>query len=75
MYGALHENAEGHWNPTVESLAKNVLKHYAETDPTLYDNCVAQYERDQGLATQQREERRRQWEQLEEMAADTEAAW
>lgn len=74
VYGALRENSDGHWNPTVESLAQNVLKHYSDTDAALYESCQEQYERQQELSEQTKAERAKQWEQLEEMAA-AETEW
>lgn len=41
---ALLVNAEGHWNPTVESLAQNVVQLYRELDPVLLNSCCAELE-------------------------------
>jgi len=37
----LCKQANGHWNPTVESLAKNVVRHYEEADGALFDRIRA----------------------------------
>lgn len=59
-----------HWNPTVHTLAEGVLKHYADRDPELYARCVAAVAKEDELAASVREQRRRQWESLEKLAAD-----
>jgi serine/threonine-protein phosphatase 2A regulatory subunit B' len=70
IYGPLFENSQGHWNPTVESLAKNVLKHYMDTDGALFERCASGYERERETQAQQREERDKQWVALEDMAGE-----
>jgi serine/threonine-protein phosphatase 2A regulatory subunit B' len=41
LYGPLVRQASGHWNPTVETLAGSVLKHYQTLDAALFDACAA----------------------------------
>lgn len=41
LFAPLSRQAAGHWNPTVETLATSVLKHYADADPALYERCAA----------------------------------
>lgn len=41
LYTSLQRQAAGHWNPTVETLARNVLKHYEDADPAGYEKAIA----------------------------------
>lgn len=68
IFGALLQNSEGHWNPTVESLALNVLKHYKDSDPGLYDRCAQAYTRDREASAVREQERQAQWAAIERAA-------
>lgn len=69
LFSGLKRNSSGHWNATVETLASNVLKHYQEADPALYDRCAA------GAAAEPQEKaaslasRKARWQQCETAAA------
>lgn len=62
IFAALYENAEAHWNPTVESLARNVMKHFTDMHGELYEECLANYKKEADAKTEHEERRRRQWE-------------
>ncbi len=66
LYAALHKQASGHWNPTVETLARNVVKHYEEADPALYDRTAAGAEKAAALRAERVAARKRQWAELED---------
>ena len=69
LYGALHKSSQGHWNPQVETLANNVLKHYHDADPVLFQRCAegaAKAEEDRAAAVAARDAK---WRVIEEMAA------
>lgn len=51
-----------HWNPTVESLARNVMKHFTDMHGELYEECLANYKKEADAKTEHEERRRRQWE-------------
>lgn len=53
----------------MESLALNVLKHFQETDPALFDRVVADAAREAEERERVREERAKQWEEIEALAA------
>jgi serine/threonine-protein phosphatase 2A regulatory subunit B' len=42
VYDVLKQNAEGHWNATVQSLSQNVLKSFQDTDKALYEDVAKQ---------------------------------
>lgn len=65
IYLDLERNATSHWNPTVASLAGNVLKHYEDTDPVLFRKCAEEAMRAAEEKQRVREERDRKWEELE----------
>lgn len=68
LFGALYKSSQGHWNPTVESLAHNVLKHYRDQDSDLYDQCLRQHlqaEKEKEIIA---EERTKRWEALTKAA-------
>lgn len=48
---ALLRHAEGHWNPTVESLADHVLNTYQTSDAALYEECLARVEEEAAAAS------------------------
>jgi serine/threonine-protein phosphatase 2A regulatory subunit B' len=39
LFSALQKQGSGHWNTTVENLARVVLTHYQSADPALFDRC------------------------------------
>eukprot|EP00937_MAST-01D_sp_MAST-1D-sp2_P000299 g299.t1 len=69
MFDALHANANGHWNSTVEGLAQNVLNLYMDYDSGLFDQCATQ------MAVREEEEKRKKveradgWQHVTELAA------
>ena len=66
--------APGHWNITVEQLAQNVLKHYMDSDPTLFESCAAQYEAELESAESPKAARAKKWAELEELVGPAPAA-
>jgi serine/threonine-protein phosphatase 2A regulatory subunit B' len=42
LYLQLITNASGHWNPTVELLAGNTLRHYQEGDPVFFEQVATE---------------------------------
>ena len=40
LFPALRFQASGHWNPSVESLAKLVLRHYEDVAQSVYQECM-----------------------------------
>lgn len=74
LYSALQKNAVGHWNQTVETLAQNVLKHYNDADPALYDRCAAAATSEPAEKVASETARRTKWEVVDKMAAASVAA-
>lgn len=69
MYASLYKNASGHWNTTVETMAANVLKHYQDADPGLFDKCAADMPTEQAKKAQEVADRAAKWALIEQMAA------
>jgi len=76
IIGALVQNANGHWNPTVEGLSQNVVKMYTDLDLALFDKLQGELmeanKTDDGYAEAgglqkiavARHAREKKWEQL-----------
>jgi hypothetical protein len=43
IYGALYNTSQGHWNASVEALAKNVLKIYMDYDEEIFNKVSLTY--------------------------------
>lgn len=69
LYTSLQKNASGHWNTTVETLAQNVIKHYMDADPGLYERCTALTTLEPAEAARLEADRKAKWERVEKMAA------
>jgi serine/threonine-protein phosphatase 2A regulatory subunit B' len=74
IWGDLERAATSHWNPTVSSLAQNVVKHYEDTDPDLAKECAEKAAAQEEAKRVEREERDRKWEELEALVAQASAA-
>ncbi|KAA0155581.1 hypothetical protein FNF29_01498 [Cafeteria roenbergensis] len=69
IWADLDRAATAHWNPTVSSLAQNVIKHYQDTDPDLARACAKGAVEAEAARKAERVERDRRWEELEAMVA------
>lgn len=54
----------------VETLAQNVLKHYHDANPALYERCAADSAAEPQQKQAELDERRSRWAKLEAIAAD-----
>lgn len=70
IYSALTKNASGHWNTTVETLAQNVLKHYHEANPALYERCASEAAGEPAAKAAGEAARKSKWARLEAIAAN-----
>lgn len=73
IWADLDRAATAHWNPTVSSLAQNVIKHYQDTDPDLARACAKGAVEAEAAKKAEREERGKRWEELEAMVAQAAA--
>lgn len=69
LYSALQKNAAGHWNATVETLATNVLRHYQEAAPALYERCGAEAAAEPAAKAAADSTRAAKWARLDSLAA------
>jgi hypothetical protein len=54
----------------VETLAQNVLKHYHDANPGLYERCAADSAAEPQQKLAEQEERKSRWAKLESLAAE-----
>ncbi len=66
LYPILHQNSHQHWNPTVASLAVNVLKIFVELDSPLVDSLAKSYEKEENQREQKKILHQTNWKKLEE---------
>ena len=69
VWADLESAATSHWNPTVSSLAKNVIQHYEETEAELARKCSEDAAKAQAARKAEREERSKKWDELEALVA------
>lgn len=69
IFSSLQANSSGHWNPTVETLAQNVLKHYMDADAALYERCAAAAASEPEEKAAAAAARRERWRAVEAAAA------
>ncbi|KAK6339330.1 Serine/threonine-protein phosphatase 2A 56 kDa regulatory subunit delta isoform [Orbilia javanica] len=68
MFAPLYENSKGHWNRTIHGLVYNAMKLFMEINPTLFDECSAEYAAHQEGAEARAQERQGRWKALEDNA-------
>lgn len=68
MFASLYKTSKSHWNRTIHGLVYNALKLFMDTNPALCEECTQQYQRELMAEAQKKEERKRQWERIEELA-------
>ena len=69
LYSSLVKNASGHWNTTVETLAANVLKHYQDADPALFDKCAQAATEEPTQRAKVATDKKSRWAAVERQAA------
>lgn len=69
IFPALERNARSHWNQAVKSLTLNVRKIFSDTDPELFEECLAKFLEDEAQEEETKTRREAVWKQLEDMAA------
>lgn len=69
LYAALQKNAAGHWNATVETLATNVMRHYQEAAPALFERCGAEAAAEPAAKAAADSARAAKWARLDSLAA------
>merc|ERR1719198_1540796 len=56
VFEALFTNSRSHWNSTVHGLTCNVVKLFMEMDSKLFDQCSAEYKKEQEDTTKRQKE-------------------
>lgn len=69
IFPALERNAQNHWNQAVLNLTLNVRKIFQEMDEALFVECQMQYREDEAKLSSIAEQRKVNWERLENAAA------
>ncbi|CAI0460142.1 unnamed protein product [Linum tenue] len=69
IFPALEENTRGHWNQAVQSLTLNVRKIFSDSDPELFEECLAKFQKDEAKEREAQEKRQVIWKKLEDVAA------
>ena len=69
VYSSLAKQAAGHWNQTVETLARNVLKHYQDADAVFFDRTAATAAREPVTVATEASTRASKWALVEQIAA------
>ncbi|KAK4759874.1 hypothetical protein SAY87_023005 [Trapa incisa] len=69
IFPALERNSHSHWNQAVRSLTLNVRKIFSDTDPELFDECLAKFREDEDQEAETMARREDMWKQVEELAA------
>lgn len=69
LYSSLAKQAAGHWNTTVETLARNVLKHYENADPAFYEATAAAAAREPEQRASEAADKASKWALVEQIAA------
>ncbi|PKI79103.1 hypothetical protein CRG98_000395 [Punica granatum] len=69
IFPSLERNARAHWNQAVKSLTLNVRKIFSDTDPELFEECLAKFQEDEAQEEEIKTRREATWKQLEEIAA------
>lgn len=68
LFSSLQKQAAGHWNNTVEHLAKVVLKHYQDADRGLCDRCNISAASEPAEKSMAEAQRNAKWALIAEMA-------
>lgn len=68
VVGALHENVEQHWNPSVQALSFQVQKLLREMDPELYTDSMRRYNTVERKRKQETSDRLRRWRTIDSIA-------
>lgn len=69
IFPALERNAQNHWNQAVLNLTLNVRKIFQEMDEPLFLECQMQFREDEAKLSLIAEQRKVNWERLENAAA------
>ncbi|KAK9474384.1 phosphatase 2A regulatory B subunit-domain-containing protein [Dipodascopsis tothii] len=62
MFASLYKNSRGHWNRTIHTMVYNAMKMFMELNPTLFEECTAQYREEEQNVDKNDQDRKQIWD-------------